>query len=64
MTGFVTVIVWQLMTSVYVAPVPVQPFASVTVTTIGKVPGLTVGVPERTPARREREAGGQRRWRS
>ena len=28
--------------------VPVQPFASVTVTTIGKVPG-TVGVPESVP---------------
>ena len=35
-----SVIVWQLMTSVYVADVPVQPFASVTVTTIGNVPGL------------------------
>ena len=47
--GFVTVMVWQLMTSVYVAPVPVQPFESVTVTTIGNVP-VCVGVPESTPA--------------
>src|SRR5450755_188487 len=28
--GFVTVIVWQLMTRVYVAPVPEQPLLSVT----------------------------------
>src|SRR4051794_12710520 len=47
--GFVTVMVWQEMTSVYVAPVPVQPLLSVTVTTIGKLP-VCVGVPERTPA--------------
>ena len=32
----------------YVVPVPVQPFASVALTVIGKVP-LCVGVPERTP---------------
>src|SRR6185503_1850318 len=36
------------MTSVYVAPVPVQPFASVAVTSIGNEP-VCVGVPERTP---------------
>src|SRR5258708_372246 len=29
--GFVTVMVWQAMTSVYVAPVPVQPLKSVAV---------------------------------
>src|SRR3954451_6177405 len=40
--------VWQPMTSVYVAPLPEQPFASVAVTTIGNVPDC-VGVPERTP---------------
>ena len=40
--------VWQPMTSVYVAPVPVQPFESVTFATIGKVP-TTVGVPESVP---------------
>ncbi len=44
-----TVIVWHEITSVYVALVPVQPFASVTVTTIGNVPGAE-GEPERTPA--------------
>jgi hypothetical protein len=47
--GFVTVIVWQLIVRVYVEPVPVQPLASVTVTTIGNVP-VCCGVPERTPA--------------
>ena len=47
--GFVTVIVWQPMTRVYVVPAPVQPFASVAVTTIGKLP-VCVGVPERTPS--------------
>ena len=46
--GFVTMIVGQLMTSVYVAPVPVQPLASVTVTTIGKEP-VCVGVPDSVP---------------
>src|SRR5512141_861786 len=46
--GFVTVMVWQLIVSVYVAPVPVQPLLSVTVTTIGKLP-ITVGVPESVP---------------
>src|SRR5947209_2595983 len=47
-TGFVTLITWQPMVSEYVVPVPVQPFESVTFTTIGKVP-VCVGVPERTP---------------
>ena len=47
--GFVTVIVWQAITSVYVARVPVQPFASVALTTIGNEPVWLV-VPERTPA--------------
>src|SRR5947209_4258003 len=37
------------MVSVYVAAVPVQPFESVTFTTIGKV-RVCVGVPDRTPA--------------
>ena len=41
-------IVWHAITRVYVAPVPVQPFASVAVTTIGKLPVWLV-VPERTP---------------
>ncbi len=36
------------MTSVYVAPVPVQPFASVALTVIGKEP-VCVGVPESVP---------------
>src|SRR5947209_7726417 len=48
-TGLVTVMVWQAMTRVYVAPLPVQPLPSVTVTTIGNEP-VCVGVPERTPA--------------
>ena len=42
------VMVWQLMVRVYVAPVPVQPFASVAVTVIGNVPTCEV-VPERMP---------------
>src|SRR5947209_14910828 len=46
--GFVTLIVWQPMTRVYVAPVPVQLLPSVTVTMIGHDP-VCVGVPERTP---------------
>src|SRR5436305_324480 len=46
--GLFTVMVWQLMVSEYVAPLPEQPFASVALTTIGKVP-VCVGVPERTP---------------
>jgi len=37
--GWSHVMVWQEMTSVYVALVPVQPFESVTVTVIGNVPG-------------------------
>src|SRR5438270_6069366 len=48
-TGLVTVMVWQAMTSVYVALMPLQPLASVTLTVIGKLPG-TNGVPETTPA--------------
>src|ERR1017187_7350511 len=40
--------VWQAMTRVYVAPVPMQPFASVALTVIGNVP-MTRGVPERVP---------------
>src|SRR3954453_7683407 len=47
--GLLTVMVWQLMVSVYVEPLPKQPFASVALTTIGKLP-VWVGVPERTPA--------------
>src|SRR5438067_9172297 len=47
--GFVTVMTWQLMTSGYVAPTPVQPLPSVTFTVIGNDP-VCVGVPERTPA--------------
>src|SRR5438270_467465 len=40
--------VWQTMTRLYVGPVPVQPFESVTLTVIGNEP-LCIGVPERTP---------------
>src|SRR4051812_21613780 len=47
--GLLTVMVWQLIVSEYVAPLPKQPFASVALTTIGNVP-VCVGVPERTPA--------------
>ena len=47
--GLLTVITWQPMVSVYVAPIPVQPLPSVTLTVIGKLP-VCVGVPERTPA--------------
>src|ERR1051325_2510609 len=36
--GLVTVIVWQLMVRLYVAPLPEQPLASVAVTTIGELP--------------------------
>src|SRR3954451_19451155 len=36
------------MVSVYVAPVPLQPFESVALTVIGKLP-VCVGVPDRTP---------------
>src|SRR5258708_40194080 len=36
------------MTSVYVGPVPLQPFASVAVTVMGNVPG-TCGVPKSSP---------------
>src|SRR5258707_6799509 len=41
--GFVTVMVWHVIVRLYVGPDPVQPFASVTVTTIGKLP-VCVGV--------------------
>ena len=47
--GLVTVMVWQVMVRLYVGPVPVQPFASVTFTVIGNEP-VWVGVPDRTPA--------------
>src|SRR5229473_801611 len=43
--GGVTVMVWQVIVRLYVVPVPVQPFASVTVTVIGKLP-TTAGMPE------------------
>ena len=46
--GFVTVIVGQVIVSVYAGLTPVQPLPSVTVTTIGNVPPC-VGVPERVP---------------
>ena len=36
------------MVRLYVAPVPLQPFASVAVTVIGKLP-TTVGVPDSVP---------------
>src|SRR4029078_651292 len=57
--GFVTVMVWQLMVRFYGVPPPWQPFASVAVTVIGKLP-VTVGVPERMPVEvsKERPAGG------
>src|SRR5258708_31428543 len=47
--GLVTVMTLQAMTRVYVAPVPVQPLPSVTVTTMGNEPDC-VGVPARRPA--------------
>src|SRR5205823_6321976 len=46
--GFVTVMIWQPIASVYVGLTPVQPRPSVTLTVIGNVP-LPVGVPESTP---------------
>jgi hypothetical protein len=46
--GFVTMMFWQLMTRVYVGPVPVQPLESVAVTVIEKVPGCA-GVPASVP---------------
>src|SRR5438270_527933 len=48
-TGLVTLMLWQPMTSVYVAPLPEQPFPSTAWTTIGNDP-ICVGVPDRTPA--------------
>ena len=57
--GFVTVMVWQAMTSVYVVPVPVQPFASVAVTTIGNEP-FALGIPASVPfVASERPAGSE-----
>src|SRR5947209_19921103 len=56
-TGLLTVITWQPMVSVYVAPVPVQPFASVTLTVSGNEP-VCVGVPERMPAGESVRPGG------
>src|SRR5689334_17386668 len=47
--GLVTVMVWQEMVRLYVVPVPVQPFESVAVTTIGNVP-TWVGVPASVPS--------------
>src|SRR5207253_1163324 len=47
--GLVTVMVGQVIVSVYVGPVPLQPLPSVALTLIGKLP-ICVGVPERTPA--------------
>src|SRR5262245_51582047 len=46
--GGVTAMVWQAMTKVYVALMPIQPLASVALIVMGKLPGC-VGVPERTP---------------
>src|SRR4029077_6134255 len=46
--GFVTLMVWQVMTSVYVELTPVQALPSVTLTVIGKLP-FCVGVPESVP---------------
>ena len=46
--GLLTVIDCHAMTSVYVALVPVQPLASVTLTVIGNEPGWP-GVPESVP---------------
>jgi hypothetical protein len=46
--GFVTVIVWQEMTNVYVGLMPVQALLSVALTVIGKEP-VCVGVPESVP---------------
>ena len=59
--GFVTEIVWQPMTRVYVELVPVHPLLSVTVTTIGNEPAC-VGVPDRTPdVERERPQAASKR---
>lgn len=46
--GFVTVIVWQPITSVYVAPVPIHPLLSVAFTVMGNEP-VCVGVPDNVP---------------
>src|SRR5260370_36341873 len=55
--GLVTLMTLQAMTRVYVAPVPVQPLPSVTVTTMGKLPDCS-GVPERRPAVESERPGG------
>ena len=47
--GLITSIDLQLITKLYVPPVPVQPLPSVTFTVMGKVP-VSVGVPLSTPA--------------
>src|SRR5437588_509633 len=55
--GLVTVMVWQVMTRLYVAPFPAQPLPSATCTTIPNVP-VCVGVPLRRPeAERVRPVG-------
>lgn len=46
--GFVTLIIGQLMTKLYVAPIPIQPLLSVALTVMLKVPDC-VGVPLNTP---------------
>src|SRR5689334_6223756 len=48
LAGALTVMAWQLMTRVYVAPAPMQLLASVALTVIGNVP-VCVGVPESVP---------------
>src|SRR5437660_10644049 len=46
--GLLTVMTWQLITRLYVAPLAEQPLPSTTCTTMGKVP-VCVGVPESVP---------------
>src|SRR5437016_3678423 len=48
LAGFVTVMVWQVMTSGYVGPLAAHPLPSVKVMTMLNGPDC-VGVPERTP---------------
>src|SRR5437764_1000284 len=55
--GLVTVMLWQPMWRLYVVPTPVQPWLSVTLTTMGNVP-TTLGVPERTPLEESVSAAG------
>jgi len=52
---------WQTMVSVYPV-VPVQPFASVTLTVIEKVP-VWVGVPDSPPFVASEDPKGAHRWR-